>query len=120
MSERHVWGPRLGRIALFALAAVHAVLPFMPSSPYGESRLVAASLILAGSFLYLGVLAFRTPVQAFWGGFALLAVGVVAGAWSGASSVEEGLWAKLAFLVSLAFAALAAGEAKPERGTRAE
>jgi hypothetical protein len=120
MSERRVWGPRLGRFALFALAAVHAVLPFTLSGPYGESRIVAAIFILAGSFLYLGAVAHRTPVQAFWGGFGLLAVGVVVGAWSGASPVEEGLWAKLAFLISLPFAALTAGEAEAERRTRAE
>lgn len=112
MSEQVVWGRWLARGSLFALVLIHFVLPFTPLNPYDESRIVAASLILGATFLYLALLSRKSPSQAFWGGFGLLAVVIIAAAWTGASPVAEGLWIKLAFLAVLSFAAMSGYEAE--------
>lgn len=112
MNQRVVWGGRLARWSLFGLALIHLVLPFTPLNRTEESRIVTASLILGGTFLYLAFLSRRSPAQAFWGGFGLLAVVIITAAWTGASPVEEGLWIKLGILAVLSFAGITAGEAE--------
>jgi hypothetical protein len=98
----------LARTILGVLAFVHAALPFTPRIPDAAPRIVIASLILSASYLVLAVKSRAEPAQAFWSGFALLALVVIVSSWTGASPVEEAWIVKLLFLGALAFGALAA------------
>ena len=100
---RSPWGPRVGRIALFALVAIHLVLPFTPANPLAGARIVVASLVLGATYVALAVSSYHEPARAFWGGFGLLAIVIIVASWTGVSPAEEGWPVKLALLIGLSF-----------------
>ena len=102
------WGPPWARIVLFLLVAIHGVLPFTPVNVHPGRRIVVASVILGGAFLYLAISSWAHAARSFWGGFALLAFVVVLSSVTGTSPVEDGWALKLGFLLVLAFGALTA------------
>ena len=101
MMRFEVFAPRAATIVLWALVAIHFVLPFTPANPHEELRIKVASLILGGSFLGLAVLARVRETLAFAIALVLLLGVYVVSAVGGASPLSEGWLIKLIFALAL-------------------
>jgi|GEM_PF-3194064 len=101
----------LPRIVLFALVAIHFILPFTPVNPHPETRVVVASLILGSLFFGLALYSYKNSIVASRISLGFLLFVYFLSAMTGKSPVSEGFIVKLLFALGLLYGAIGKDEA---------
>ena len=80
---------------------IHWILPFTPVNQNPETQIIIASIILGGSFLWIGIKSLARPGRYFTIGLILLLAIYAISDLSGASPIAEGIVVKVLFVLFL-------------------
>ena len=101
-------GRYLARSVLFVLVFIHWILPFTLVNQNPETQIIIGSIILGGSFLWIGIKSLARPSRYFTIGLILLLAVYAISDLSGASPLAEGIVVKVIFVLFLIFGILSA------------